>query len=86
MVLDRLDTSKAVSYRLYRQHTSKMGNVFIKDLSKLGRDISRVIIIDNVADNFELQRENGLHIKNFLGDENDNELSMLTEDLISIKS
>lgn len=81
MVLDRLDTNKSVSYRLYRQHTSKMGNVFIKDLSKLGRDISRVIIIDNVADNFDLQRENGLHIKNFLGDENDNELGFLLDDL-----
>jgi CTD small phosphatase-like protein 2 len=60
-----------------------MGNVFIKDLSKLGRDISRILIIDNVADNFDLQRDNGLNIKNFLGDENDNELIHLSEDLIS---
>ena len=40
-----------------------------------------MIIIDNVAENFRLQKENGLNIKNFEGDENDNELIELMEDL-----
>ncbi len=50
-------------------------------MSKLGRDITKTIIIDNVAENFRLQKDNGLNIKNFEGDENDNELNELIDDL-----
>ena len=49
----------------------------------MGRSIEKVIIIDNVEDNFKLQSENGLNIKNFLGEEDDNELFDLMPDLIS---
>ena len=51
-VLDQLDPEKHIKYRLYRQHAIATGPVYIKDLSKLGRDISKVIIVDNVAENF----------------------------------
>ena len=53
---------------LYRQHTTIMDNVFVKDLSKLGRDLSKVIIIDNMPQSFQLQKENGIFIKSFNGD------------------
>jgi TFIIF-interacting CTD phosphatase-like protein len=39
------------------------------------------LIIDNVEANFKLQKENGIKIKNFEGDENDNELVELIDDL-----
>jgi hypothetical protein len=42
------------------------------------------MIIDNMADNFKLQNEHGLHIKNFEGDENDIELYELVDDLKEI--
>ena len=47
-VLDQLDTGKWIEYRLYRQHAVREGPVFLKDLSKLGRDVSKMIIVDNV--------------------------------------
>lgn len=56
----------------------------LQDLSKLGRDLTRTLIIDNVADNFKLQQDHGLNIKNFEGDENDVELLELAEDLKNI--
>lgn len=40
-----------------------------------------MIIIDNVAENYKLQKENGINIKNFEGDENDSELYELLPDL-----
>jgi len=55
----------------------------LKDLSKLGRDIRKIIIIDNVKENFQWQPENGLNIKNFEGEESDNEFNLLKDDLIS---
>ena len=51
-VLDQLDTERLISYRLYRQHTSKQSHVYLKDLSMVGRDLSKTIIVDNVASNF----------------------------------
>ena len=58
-------------YRLYRNHTTIIGRDFVKDLSKLGRDLSRIIIVDNMAQNFRLQKENGITIKSFWGKEVD---------------
>ena len=52
--------------RLYRQHTVFIDNIFVKDLSKLGRDLSKIIIVDNMPQNFCLQKENGILIKNYL--------------------
>jgi len=51
-VLDQIDKNKYITSRLYRQHAMPHGNVFVKDLSRLGRDLSRTIIVDNVAENF----------------------------------
>ena len=48
------------------------------------RDLSKIIIIDNVKDNFQLQQENGLHIKDFYDDVNDTELIEILPHLISI--
>ena len=84
IVLNELDKNNAIDYKLYRKHTEQINGVFIKDLSKLGRDINKVVIIDNNKDNFSLQPENGLHICSFLGDQEDDELYLLTEDLMKI--
>lgn len=51
-VLDQLDSEKNIKYRLYRQHATRTGPVFIKDLGKIGRDLGRTLIVDNVAENF----------------------------------
>jgi len=74
-VLDQIDENKLISFWLYRQHAKKDSNGhFIKDLSKLGRDISKVIIIDNVAENFKNTPDNGILIKSWFGDTDDNAL------------
>ena len=81
IVLNELDKNKLIAYKLYRKHTEPCNGIFIKDLSKIGRDLSKCCIIDNNKDNFSLQPENGLHISSFLGDQNDNELYLLCNDL-----
>lgn len=76
-VIDQLDQGHWVSARLYRQHTIPSSNYFIKDLNKLGRDLAKTIIIDNVAENFSLQPENGIVIRSWFDDEEDEALSQL---------
>ena len=74
-ILNIIDKKKFFYKRLYRQHCVILDNVFVKDLSKLGRDLSKVIIIENTPQNFKLQKENGIFIKNFYGeDKNDSAL------------
>ena len=84
IVLNELDKNKVINYKLYRKHTEQINGVFIKDLSKLGRDLSKILIVDNNKDNFSLQPENGLHICSFIGDQNDDELYNLSNDLMKI--
>ena len=50
--IDR-DTVKYINHRLYRPHCQYDEGVYVKDLSKLGRDIQKTIIVDNIRDNFE---------------------------------
>lgn len=77
-ILERIDETKAISHRLYRQHTRPRNNVFIKDLSLIGRQLDSIIIIDNNAENFQLQQENGIFIKSWYGDQHDMALYKLT--------
>jgi len=48
-----------------------------KDLKYLGRDLKKIIIIDNIAENFQNQPENGIFIKSFFDDMEDKTLSEL---------
>ena len=85
-ILDVIEKNRIYfDYRLYRQHTIIIGNDFVKDISKLGRDMSKIIIVDNMAQNFQLQKENGICIKSFWGKDNfDYNLTDLAPILIEI--
>ena len=72
-------------HRFYRQHTVIIGNDFVKDLNRIGRPIDKIIIVDNMPQNFRLQKENGINIKAFWGEDvNDNALEELGKILINI--
>ena len=86
IVIDGLDCKNLIDYKLYRDHTYDYNGINVKDLSKLGRDLKKIIIIDNIEENYIFQPNNGLNILDFEGDENDNELQFLLEDLLEIVS
>ena len=66
-ILDSIDPQKRISHRLYREHTRIEDYTSIKDLSMIGRDLSRSIIIDNIASNFKFQPRNGIAISTWTG-------------------
>ena len=86
IVIDGLDCKDLIDYRLYREHTTLINGVNVKDLSRLGREMNKIIIIDNIEENYQFQPNNGLNISDFEGDENDNELDFLLEDLLKLVS
>ena len=76
---------KYFDYVFYRQHTIIVGNDFVKDLTRIGRPLNSIIIIDNMPQNFRFQKENGICIKPFWGqDSNDKTLYNLMPILIDI--
>ncbi|KAI8916917.1 NLI interacting factor-like phosphatase-domain-containing protein, partial [Powellomyces hirtus] len=64
-------------YRLYRDHTTLVDGTYVKDLSQLNRDLSKTIILDTNKESFQLQPENGILLKPWLGDRSDRELKRL---------
>ena len=85
-ILEAIEQNKIIfEYKLYREHTVIIGEDFVKDISRLGRDLSKVIIIDNMPQCFRLQKENGIFIRPFYGrDVNDYALIELIPMLIKI--
>jgi len=73
-VLNQIDPKGCVKYRLYRQHAIKSEKCYIKDLTRIGRDLKKIIIVDNMGDNFQLQQENGILIKSWVDDAQDSAL------------
>jgi len=65
-------------HRLYRDNTSIINGEYVKDLSLVGRDLSKTLILDNLPQNFRLQKQNGIFIKAFYNENpNDNSLNEL---------
>lgn len=83
-ILDRIDTKKMIVHRLYREHCQISKLSHTKDLSLLGRDLSKTIIVDNLAENFLLQRNNGICIRSWYGDLSDKALVSLERVLLKM--
>eukprot|EP00742_Colponemidia_sp_Colp-10_P001839 GILJ01001969.1.p1 GENE.GILJ01001969.1~~GILJ01001969.1.p1 ORF type:complete len:571 (+),score=93.47 GILJ01001969.1:187-1899(+) len=73
-VLNQIDPKGFISHRLYRQHAVPWGPIYLKDLARLGRDLTKIMIVDNVAENFQLQPENGILIRPWFDDMKDTAL------------
>ena len=70
LLIDALDENKSYfSHRLYRQHMIIIDNEFVKDLTRIGRPLDKIVIVDNMPQNFRLQKENGINIRSFWGED-----------------
>jgi TFIIF-interacting CTD phosphatase-like protein len=41
---------------------------YVKDLAIIGRQLKSTLIVDNTKENFMYQKQNGIHIKDWIGD------------------
>ncbi|KAJ7000093.1 carboxy-terminal domain RNA polymerase II polypeptide A small phosphatase 1-like [Populus alba x Populus x berolinensis] len=77
LVLDRIDPKGVISHRLYRDSCKQVDGKFVKDLSEMGRDLKRVVIVDDNPSCYIYQPENAIPVKPFLDDLGDLELGKL---------
>ncbi|XP_022724687.1 carboxy-terminal domain RNA polymerase II polypeptide A small phosphatase 1 [Durio zibethinus] len=78
-VLDKLDPKGFISYRFYRDSCKEVGGKFVKDLSEMGRDLGKVVIVDDNPNAYSLQPENAVPIRPFVEDGRDRELEKLVK-------
>lgn len=70
-ILDSLDKGHVIKHRMYRQHALIVGEIYIKDMRKLGRELEKVVSVDNLGSNFQLQTENNVYMKSWTGKPDD---------------
>ena len=73
-LMNILDENKVAPQRLFREHCTFFNNAFIKDMSRVGRRMEDIIIIDNSPNSYQFQPENGIPILSWYDDRNDKEL------------
>jgi carboxy-terminal domain RNA polymerase II polypeptide A small phosphatase len=69
-----LDQNNVAPQRLFREHCSFHNGVFVKDMSKVGRPMKDLIIIDNSPTSYMFQPENGMPILSWYDERADNKL------------
>ena len=53
---------KLFDYNLNRNHCTLVGKNFVKDISRIGRDIKTIIMVDDLAENLKAHIDNGILI------------------------
>ena len=64
---------KLFDYNFYREHCSLIGRKFYKDISRIGRDMKRIIMVDDLPENLEKHLDNAILIKPYDGEEQNND-------------
>ena len=76
-ILDELDNDGVIDHKLFRDSCVFVGGNYLKDLRILGRDLSKVIIVDNAISSFAYQVNNGIPIVSWYDEQDDCELKEL---------
>ena len=66
------------SYKLFREHCTFVNNAFVKDLTRLGRSMKDLLILDNSPIAYMFQPENAMPILSWYDSPADRELPRIS--------
>ena len=64
---------KLFDANLYREHCTLVGRKFVKDISRIGRDMKHIIMVDDLPENLEKFKSNGILILPYEGEGQNND-------------
>jgi len=73
-VLDKLDIHKVIDWRLFRESCTCVQGTYVKDMGRMGRDLKRILIIDNSPHSFAFNPESAIPCESWFDDYEDEEL------------
>jgi len=73
-LLDKLDIHKVIDWRLFRESCTYVQGTYVKDMCRMGRDMKRILIIDNSPHAFAFNPENAIPCESWFDDYEDVEL------------
>ncbi|GMH05206.1 hypothetical protein Nepgr_007046 [Nepenthes gracilis] len=79
LVLDAQDRKRGISHRMYRDSRWEMDGNYVKDLSEMGRDSRRVMVVDDKPSLYVFQPENVIPVRPFVDDLGDRVLWLSIE-------
>jgi len=85
-IIDALDPKNIIAYKLVRDATHFVDGHHVKNLDKLNRDLSKVIVIDWNLDSVKFHPENVFHVARWSGADEDTTLIDLAAFLRTIAS
>jgi RNA polymerase II subunit A small phosphatase-like protein len=84
-LLDLLDRSGVVRWRLFREACYPYEGSYVKDLQCMGREMSQMILVDNSPHSYAFQPENAIPIETFIDDMQDQELLECLDLLLAVE-
>ncbi|KAJ1918580.1 mitochondrial inner membrane protein required for protein import [Mycoemilia scoparia] len=76
-IMQKLDPLGYAPFRLYKECMSHINGKNVKDLSRINRDLSRVIVMDVNPEMFSRQSDNGIQVKPWRGEAGDDWLDRI---------
>lgn len=73
-IIEALDPKNIISYKLVRDATHFVDGVHVKNLDKLNRDLTKVIVIDWNMDSVKFHPDNVFHVPRWSGNDDDTTL------------
>ncbi|KAJ2656939.1 hypothetical protein IWW48_004762 [Coemansia sp. RSA 1200] len=73
-----------IRHRLFRDSCVYIKTNYIKDLGILGRDVRKMVLVDNCPQAFAYHQSNGIPIESWYEDKNDRELAHLMDFLMTL--
>jgi len=74
-LLDLLDIHNVIDHRLFRESCTPHCGTYVKDLFRMGRPLSQLIIIDNSPHSYAFNPQNAIPCESWFDDRNDQELN-----------
>jgi len=74
--------SKYFSYCLFGEHVQYVNGEYLKDMSCLGRDLNRCVVVDCYPSSFKNHVENGILVRRYVGEGSSDKTLYFLEDLL----